>query len=207
MKRKARIIRGFSVVLCWLMVFAGSAVLGQPLAIMDPDPTFVMDAWMFGDPTNTIYFGNIAPYDVSDIDPASMRVNTIIVPQSYEIIPEMEGFTGAVMKLVIDRRDFIQGYGLVYDSTQHRYHIHCVLPSKCEMWVNGWVYLRGEGSGDANGDGRVNMFDVIFLITNIYNNNSPALPIRPAGDCNHDGRFDLLDILGIIDKVMGIARS
>jgi|GEM_PF-5276178 hypothetical protein len=190
-----------------VFLFVVPATFGQPLAIMQPDPTFVMDAWMFGDPTNTIYFGNIAPYSVEDIEPASMRVNTIMEPLSYEIIAEMEGFIGPVMKLEIDRRDFIRGYGLVYDSTQHRYHIHCVLPGKCEIWVNGWVYLRGEGSGDANGDGRVNMLDVVFLITNIYNTNSSALPIRPGGDYNHDNRFDLLDVLGLIDKIMGIVRT
>lgn len=207
MDRNANVVQGFLFVFFLYLAFAVATAFGQPLAVMNPDPTFVMDAWMFGDPTNTIYFGNIAPYDVNDIDPASMRVNTILEPLSYEIIPEMEGFIGPVMKLEIDRRDFIRGYGLVYDSTQHRYHIHCVLPGKCEIWVNGWVYLRGEGSGDANGDGRVNMLDVVFLITNIYYINSTALPIRPGGDYNHDNRFDLLDVLGLIDKIMGIVRT
>lgn len=207
MNRNVKIIHGLYATACLLLIFVGPVAFGQPLAIMEPDPTFVMDAWMFGDPTNTIYFGNIAPYSVEDIEPTSMRVNTILEPLSYEIIPEMEGFTGAVMKLVIDRRDFIQGYGLVYDSTQHRYHIHCVLPGKCEMWVNGWVYLRGEGSGDANGDGRINVLDVAALIHHIYGNDPASYPIRPAGDYNHDNNFDLLDVLGIIDKVKGIVRS
>ncbi len=209
MNRKFNAVKSLFILLIVLSGFLASHAFGEPKAVMTPDPTFVIDAWAYGypEPTNTIYCGNIAPLDITQIDPASFTVNTNIVPDSCELIPAMEGFDGAVWKLVINRRNFINGYGLVYDSTQHRYYVHAEIPGKCEVWINGWVYLRGEGPGDANGDGQVNMLDVVLLVNHIYGAHPAAYPVRPAGDYNRDGRYDLIDILGVIDRIKGIVRT
>jgi len=58
--------------------------------------------------------------------------------------------------------------------------------------------------GDANGDGYVNLLDILFLITYLYGAPPGPAPEPPeAGDANADGSTNLLDILYLIDFLYG----
>ncbi|UCD17513.1 MAG: PKD domain-containing protein [Candidatus Zixiibacteriota bacterium] len=80
---------------------------------------------------------------------------------------------------------------------------------------NNWLRLPEIGSvlqtikypftfGDANGDGDINLLDILFLIDNIYGipPGPPPSPLQ-AGDANQDGDINLLDILFLIDIIYG----
>ncbi|UCD17203.1 MAG: hypothetical protein JSV44_12250, partial [Candidatus Zixiibacteriota bacterium] len=58
--------------------------------------------------------------------------------------------------------------------------------------------------GDADGDGNVNLLDILYLIIYLYDTppGDPPDPIE-AGDANADGNVDLLDILYLIDFKYG----
>ncbi|MCK4403990.1 MAG: SBBP repeat-containing protein [candidate division Zixibacteria bacterium] len=53
-------------------------------------------------------------------------------------------------------------------------------------------------SGDANGDGVIDLGDVVYLINYLYRNGTAPDPL-PAGDCNCDGIVDLGDVVYLIN--------
>jgi len=60
-------------------------------------------------------------------------------------------------------------------------------------------YLMGTYvSGDANGDGVVNVADVVYLINYLFINGPPPSPVE-AGDVNCDGKIDVSDVVYLIN--------
>ncbi|UCD17398.1 MAG: putative Ig domain-containing protein [Candidatus Zixiibacteriota bacterium] len=58
--------------------------------------------------------------------------------------------------------------------------------------------------GDASGDGEINLLDVLFLISYLYDVPPGPRPQPPeTGDANADGSIDLLDVLCLIDFLYG----
>ncbi len=80
-----------------------------------------------------------------------------------------------------------------------------------ESWIWGWTVasecydilgtnpISNYVCGDANGDGNVNLLDILFLIAYKYDTpTGPAPTPIEAGDANGDGSVNLLDILYLI---------
>ncbi|UCD16511.1 MAG: DUF362 domain-containing protein [Candidatus Zixiibacteriota bacterium] len=58
--------------------------------------------------------------------------------------------------------------------------------------------------GDANGDGDVNLLDILYLIDHLYGDPPGPVPYPvESGDANGDGDINLLDILYLIDYLYG----
>jgi hypothetical protein len=53
-------------------------------------------------------------------------------------------------------------------------------------------------SGDANGDGVVDLADVVFLVSYLFNSGPEPFPVE-AGDPTCDGRVDLADLVFLIN--------
>ena len=51
--------------------------------------------------------------------------------------------------------------------------------------------------GDANGDSNINIFDITFIISNLYLGGPAPDPIESA-DVNHDGNLNIFDITYLI---------
>jgi glutamine cyclotransferase len=51
--------------------------------------------------------------------------------------------------------------------------------------------------GDANGNGIIELGDVVYLITYLYKDGPPPKPME-AGDANYDGKVDLGDVVYLI---------
>jgi hypothetical protein len=53
--------------------------------------------------------------------------------------------------------------------------------------------------GDVNYDGKINMLDIIYLISYLYYDGPAPIPELRVGDTNCDFRVNLNDIVAIID--------
>ena len=53
--------------------------------------------------------------------------------------------------------------------------------------------------GDLNGDGFLNILDVVLLVNIILGN----IDVVDAGDVNEDGQFDVLDVIQLINIILG----
>ncbi|MCK4385117.1 MAG: dockerin type I repeat-containing protein [candidate division Zixibacteria bacterium] len=56
--------------------------------------------------------------------------------------------------------------------------------------------------GDANGDGDINVTDIVYLINYLFNETSPPDPLW-LGDANCDGKVDVVDIVYLINYLFG----
>ena len=77
---------------------------------------------------------------------------------------------------------------------------------------NGNVYahsLREDGTlgvpdvsltGDINGDGNVNVLDVVMLVDHILNSDTSELE---SGDINSDGNINVLDVVVLVSIILG----
>ena len=77
---------------------------------------------------------------------------------------------------------------------------------------NGNVYahsLREDGTlgaadvsltGDINGDGNINVLDIVMLVDHILNPDASELE---SGDINSDGNIDILDVVALVSIVLG----
>ena len=61
--------------------------------------------------------------------------------------------------------------------------------------IDGW---GSAGSGDLNGDGRLDVDDIMAIIDLLIN----GLPAPIEADCNNDGHVDIDDVAAIIDMVL-----
>jgi subtilisin family serine protease len=61
-------------------------------------------------------------------------------------------------------------------------------------------------SGDANGDGLVNVLDVVAIVDYILGEN-PQPFISEAADVNDDSLINVLDIVGVVNKILGLAKQ
>jgi hypothetical protein len=52
--------------------------------------------------------------------------------------------------------------------------------------------------GDANGDGVIDIADVVYLLNYLYKGDSPPDPLE-SGDANRDGVIDLADVVYLIN--------
>ena len=58
--------------------------------------------------------------------------------------------------------------------------------------------------GDVDGDGDVDVLDVLFVINHILHLTSLSGDALLAADCNWDGQINVLDVIGIINVILGI---
>ena len=57
--------------------------------------------------------------------------------------------------------------------------------------------------GDCNGDGVINIFDILSVVNHILDTISLPPQAIPLADCNDDGIINILDVLGIVNVVLG----
>jgi hypothetical protein len=62
----------------------------------------------------------------------------------------------------------------------------------------GFIYSTVVTSGDANGDGKINSADVVYLINYQFAGGPPPQPMA-AGDANCDGKVNSADIVYLIN--------
>ncbi|MBU8934268.1 MAG: right-handed parallel beta-helix repeat-containing protein [candidate division Zixibacteria bacterium] len=140
-----------------------------PTALIDPDMMFVRFAYMIEPMMATITFGDFNDgHSASDIDPATILVNGSISPDSWTLVPHHPDFQGEVMEIIIPVRDFILGYGLMWDSTVHPFDVSGQFSGGGDFAIVGEVSLRGHRSGDLNADGSVNIADLTYLVTYLF---------------------------------------
>ena len=65
-------------------------------------------------------------------------------------------------------------------------------------------FIRTFTKGDVNGDGDINILDVIETINIILGKLDPTPDQFRAADINGDKVIDILDVLGIVNVILGI---
>ncbi|MDD4052805.1 MAG: right-handed parallel beta-helix repeat-containing protein [candidate division Zixibacteria bacterium] len=167
-------------------------------AIIDPDTMYQFYTQAIDSMSASIYIGNLLDgHTVIDIDTASLVINGAITPTARSVMPSYPGFIGNVLKIDIPIKEFIEGYGLVWDTLAASYFVTGVYTDQSPFSLADDVTIIGHRFGDINGDGRVNIGDPVFLIGYIFRGGQAPQYIE-MGDANGDGRVSIGDAVYLI---------
>jgi hypothetical protein len=109
------------------------------------------------------------------------------------MLPSYPGFTGEVMEILFPIKEFLEGYGVFYDTTLRVFSVSGEFSDSSPFAVNGRVTLIGHRSGDLNGDGTVNVADLTYLVDYLFGG-GPAPCIEEAGDVDGNCTTNVADI-------------
>jgi len=69
-----------------------------------------------------------------------------------------------------------------------------------------WEVVFTTSIADVNGDGSVNVLDIVLTVNFIMGNDEPTPEQFSTADMNHDGNVDILDVVLMVNYIMGEAR-
>lgn len=134
----------------------------------------------------------LPPYDKA-IPPATDGLLCRLILHAYDYIP-LE-VTDSTVRLMINdsptQTAFSDQNGSIIGLDGEQYNPQTV------SFTDGFVTLYMPTAGDANGDGMVNVGDVVFLISYIFNFGPAPYPLF-AGDVNCDGEVNVADAVYLI---------
>ncbi len=179
----------------------GASAFGQAggMTIIDPDTMHYRNAFMIDPMSAAAYMGDFTDgLTVNDIDPATLLVNSSISPTSWSILPSHPDFNGEVMEIMFPVRDFILGYGLLWDTSVQIYTISGqFINGRSDFSIDGEVTMIGHTSGDVNSDGIVNMGDLTYLLEFLFRGGARP-PVMETADIDHSGFVNIADVTALV---------
>ncbi|MEZ5357804.1 MAG: M28 family peptidase [Candidatus Zixiibacteriota bacterium] len=169
---------------------------------IEPDSVFVNS----GSETIALYLGDFSGgMTASDVDVAQLIINESLAPAVTSVISSHPDFTGDVLEIEVNREAFAASYGVITDTLLVGYRVDWKFTG--ESTVNsatGNVVIMGESpeytTGDANGDGTINIGDPVYLINYIFKGGPAPDPIE-SGDANCDGSPNIGDAVFLINYI------
>jgi hypothetical protein len=154
---------------------------------------FLATLGVHAEPNKQIQPGKINQRAVTEVKlvPAS-------IPQASTLSGPKQGY-----RLVTD---ILDGFGGESESDNYRIEVNSggqpsaigISESDNYMIEAGYVHASFVMRGDANGDGIVDIGDVIYLINYLFTDTSAPCPME-AGDNNCDGIVDIGDVIYLIN--------
>ena len=118
---------------------------------------------------------------------------------------------------MIDFHDYLESLGINDLNNWTFLKAHCISNdgtiiagtsqnSSGGNWVTFIIDLEDELSnnllGDVNGDGEINILDVVSILGFIIGSDSPSDSEFLAGDYNEDGDLNILDVVAIVSLII-----
>ena len=168
----------------------------EPHMIIDPGTMHWADGNLVTDEIVTVFMGGSDMPDMNDVDQGTVLVNGLTpLGTSLGTHPDM---TGDVLVIEVSKRDFVQGYGVIWTGDPYTYNCTGEYTGGGTMDETGDVTLLGHIPGDVNFDGIVNILDIMRMIDFKFKGGMAIVPIEVA-DVNGSGDFNILDIIYLID--------
>ncbi len=166
-----------------------------------PDPQMLVFLYAYPAIEDTIFIGNVNEFNILGVDPADVMINGTIPATSVTVLESHPGFMGPVLQVLFPAKDFIENLGVIYGQSTQQYTVTGSTYEETEFSFEGEIEFIGHLLGDVNGDDKIDLLDILYLIDYIYGDGAAPLPGVEFGDVNRDGDVNLLDILKIIEIV------
>jgi hypothetical protein len=171
--------------------------------VIDPDSVWMAQKYSLQPLYLNIYVGNLPlGHTVDDIDTLTVRINETIVPSYFVYLDTLPDYDGRVLVVGCTMFDFLSSYDMVWDSAYHTYLVtggYHFKPNtfnkRCEIWIRGHI------SGDGNGDGIVNVLDVMYMKEYLYGGGPPPRLGDASIDVNHSNNVNILDITYLLKYI------
>ncbi len=162
----------------------GAFFWGEPEPNQPPDPFSLL---LPEDKDTVIRPVSLDWEDASDPNASDWVTYTLYVSTSDQFIPES---TLVIDSLALSRSDV----SLEKDSLVYWWKVRAQDRWGESRWSTEVWSFDLENYGDANGDGQVDISDVIILINYLFTGGSPPVPLS-AGDANGDCVVDVADVI------------
>jgi len=181
---------------CGNLIGAMDVACDKNLTFTTPDVMRAADAHTYGTALACIGIYSIENgYSIYDIDTSTLMINDSISPIDFEYLTIDP--IGEVIKMSFPISEFVMAYMPLWDTSMQMYTISGQFNDFTDFSTLGWVKMIGHRSGDTNGDGMVNIFDITYLIAYLYLN-GPRPLILESVDVNGDGEKDIFDVTYLV---------
>ncbi len=159
-----------------------------------------------GAETISLYLGDFTDgMTAFDVDVGQIVVNETVAPDGAVVIASHPSFTGDVVEITVNRDAFTSSYGTIIDTILFGYKVEWQFTGNAETYsAYGNVVVMGEtpeySTGDANGDGTINVGDPVYLINHIFKSGPAPVPLE-AGDANCDTAVNVGDAVFLINFI------
>jgi len=166
--------------------------------VVDPDTLHILEANILPPLPVRLYLEvDAASYTVHDIEPATISINSAVLPDSAVMAPSGLGSEPEVLTVFLSLSKFIKGYWPVIDTIWSEYKVTGRFQDGYAFETTGQVTLVGYLSGDVNVDGSVDISDLMYLIDYFFRSGpAPVMP-QPA-DLDGNTVLDISDLVLMI---------
>ena len=176
----------------------GAIPLGPLSTNAQPDTLHVWQANSITPDSLAIYLGDLTGgLSATDIVPTSLLVNDSIAPTSWSVLDALPGYTSEVLLMYVPLREFIQGYGAVWDESYKSYRVAGHYTDATDFSYYGAFSLFGRISGDVNADGQVDISDLVYFVDFCFNGGIPP-PFLEDADLDQNGAVDIADLVELV---------
>ena len=190
------VIHGLIIAIC--AAGAAISVSAQQNMLFNPEPQKALYVYAYPAIMDTVFIGDLVDFDYDAVDPSSVMINGSIPATSVTVLDMHPDFTDRVLQVVFPARSFIESYGILFGESTQSYNVSGNFVAKQVFTFDGEVAFIGHLLGDVNGDQKVNLLDITYLLRYIYSGGPEPKPGREYGDVTQDGKINLLDVLKII---------
>lgn len=202
MKKSSLSLSAFALLIG--LIFGNSQPAIAATSFVLPNPVFAIMSQTIDESYLDIWVGDFGGgYSPSEVDQSSIIVNGNLVPANFEITPHAI-FGGNALKISVSMTDFLPPYGILWDVVTQTYTVEGSFNDETPFSIQGTFPTIGHTSGDVNGDGRVTVSDITFMVDDIYRGGpSPAFP--QAADV--DGSCGVLNVADLTYLINSIYRG
>ncbi|HWR83213.1 MAG TPA: right-handed parallel beta-helix repeat-containing protein [Candidatus Deferrimicrobium sp.] len=142
-------------------------------------------------------------YTAVDIDPATLVVNSHLMPSSWTILTSHPDFESDVMEMTVDLTAFAGDYAELCDLTIQSYAVAGVYSSDGSPFATeGSVMVRGHLTGDVDNTDNVNVADLTYFVGYLFQGGQPPVYLG-TGDFDKDGAINIADLVLLVDWLFG----
>jgi hypothetical protein len=168
------------------------------LATIETEPAYGYYARRVGGKTGTLRLGNISDgHAVSDIDPATIRINGTLPVAGGEIAPHVVGFTGEVLSATFQLDSLVKMMEPLGTKSDREIAVDGSYTDATPFHTVAYLQTVGRYSGDANGDYQLNIADITAIVSWFYHGGPQPTWTRLI-DANGDCRVNIVDITYVI---------
>ncbi len=172
-------------------------------AIIEPNVMGIPQVKSPVSPAATIHIGNFdGGYLASDVDPATLQINSFVAPTSWLVLPDHPAFDGEVMQLTCLIDEFLSGYGTQYDVTIQAYSVTGEFTDSQEFDAQGTVTIVGHLTGDLDHSGGINVADVTYFVAYLFLGGPPPL-FAGTADLDKNGQGNVVDLTLLVEYLFG----
>lgn len=160
-------------------------------------------------PTVNILIGEITGnQELNNLDLTSFKVNSDILANSATVLQNYPGFEGAAIKVDFAGENFWNKYGFIWENTTQLYLLEGTFTNGQPFSKIAQITVDGFLSGDANLDGKLNIFDLIFLVDYIFRGGpEPIVPETADMDHSCDPLPNIKDLTKIVAYIFNNSRA